>query len=345
MSAAPVYQPRYYESVAVRHVFSTFGGPCFVNVAWGFTGSPATRPELDALMLNGRRAVPVEVKAYQLDEAGAAAVVAKYQHLGFSRLLLVTPAADSAAALLLAHSRALAVELLTFQPPPDAIWDWYDTTWPSLVPAWVNLALATGGHHLRFVLTRPTGSGRFVVGQQRSRIYDVTTLRRAVFQLPHPPARLLWSPQRFSIPRDLIARRARVTPLGGFVGVDIDGDRLHRARYACQLGEDKSCGFCLSWAMAEYERLRGLLPDVPCVDVVASGGRGLHVYYADDGGVRGQIIALAQTRQVRVDQNVSASPKHLLALPGSFHAGPARPVASLGMPGRHSAPGEVRQCS
>jgi hypothetical protein len=192
MRAVPMYQPRYYESAAVRQVAGMLDGQCFVNVAWGLTGSLATRSELDALIVRGRRLTPVEVKAYPLGEADAAGVLDKYGRLGFSCLFLVAPAFDRAAAALLANSRAPAVELVVFQPISDPIWEWYETAWPSLVPVWVHDALATGRHHVRFVLTQPTDSDRFVIGQQRSRIYDVAALRKAVFQLPHPPARLLF---------------------------------------------------------------------------------------------------------------------------------------------------------
>ena len=63
---APLYEPRYYERAAQQHVARVLPGSCFINVPWGLTGSPTTRPELDAVVLLGRRVVPVEIKAYEI---------------------------------------------------------------------------------------------------------------------------------------------------------------------------------------------------------------------------------------------------------------------------------------
>ena len=170
------------------------GVSLFINTPWGLAGNPASRPEIDAVALLERRAVPIEIKAYHV--------------------------------------------------------------WPRHVPGWVHSTLSTGLHHVRFVLSQPTRRGGFVVGQQRCQVYGVDTLSHLLRRLPSPPVHLLWTPLRFTIPRDVIARRSRLTALGGFVPVDIDGDRLHRASHACELVlMNAVCEYCLRYARREQGRL------------------------------------------------------------------------------------------
>jgi len=208
-----------------------------------------------------------------------------------------------------------------------------------MVPAWTRAAVASGRHHVRFVLIRPTGRGRFVIGQQRTRIYSADTVLRLAGRLPEPPARILWTPQRFATPRDLIARGSRVTPLGGLVPIDIDGDRLHQARHACQISTSAAVRpFCTRYSGAECRSLVEQLGETP-VDIVASGGRGVHVYYEDHGDVRDRAVKLSRNLAVRLDENVTASLKSTVALPGSLHAGSMQPVVSLMTTKR-----EVRPC-
>ncbi|MGH3872458.1 MAG: hypothetical protein ACRDSR_13300 [Pseudonocardiaceae bacterium] len=325
----PVYEPRFYERAAQHHVARLFLGPVFVNVRWGLRGSLATRYELDALVFRTRQAVPVEIKAHSLSDADTDEIITKYRGIGFRHIVLVVPGASGEAGRRLAEMRIPSVELVLFCPDLDAIRDWYRTWWPQTVPAWTCAALASGRHHVRFVLTRPTERGRFVIGQQRTRIYSADTLLRLVGFLPAPPARILWTPQRFSTPRDLIARGSRVTPLGGFVPIDIDGDRLHQAHHACQISSSAAvCPFCTRYARAECRSLVEALGGTP-VDIVASGGRGVHVYYEDDGGVRDRAVKLSRNGMVRLDENVTVSVKSTVALPGSLHAGSMQPVVSL----------------
>lgn len=336
---APLYEPWFYERVAQQHVAGIFSGPTFVNVRWGLIGSLATRRELDALVFRTRHAIPVEIKAHPLDDGNTDEIVAKYSRMGFPCIILIAPSVSTEAGRRLADSKAPYVELILFHPDLDAIRDWYCTMWPQKMPAWTHAALASGRHHVRFVLSRPTNQGRFVIGQQRTRVYSADTVLRLVACLPAPPVRILWTPQRFTTPRDLIARRSRVTSIGGFVPVDIDGDRLHQARHACQISASEAvCQFCIRYADIECRSLLRQLGETP-VDVLASGGRGIHVYYEDDGDVRERVVKLSRDRAIRLDENVTASLKSTVALPGSLHAGSMRPVASI-----MNASREVAQC-
>lgn len=324
----PVYEPRYYERSAQRHMTQHLGVSLFINTPWGLAGSPASRPEIDAVALLERRVVPIEIKAYHLDIQDIEEIHAKYNGLGFRRLILVAPGVSRSAAHSLATRNAPSTEIVIFHPVVTKIAEWYDHVWPRHVPGWVHSTLSTGLHHIRFVLSQPTYRGGFVVGQQRSRVYGVDTLSHLLRRLPSPPVRLLWTPLRFTIPRDVITRRSRLTPLGGFVPVDIDGDRLHRAFHACEIAlTNDSCQFCLRYARHEQERLFEQLTTRP-IAVVTSGSRGVHIYYPDDGAVRGKLLHLANRRAIRLDENVTASIKATVALPGSLHAGNHRPVAS-----------------
>lgn len=335
----PLYEPRFYERAAQWHVAGLFSDPISVNVRWGLIGSLATRPELDALVFRTRHAVPVEIKAHPIGIDGADEIVAKYGRMGFPCIILIVPALSPEASGRLADSKAPHVELILFQPDLDVIRDWYGTMWPQQVPAWTHTALASGRHHVRFVLSRPTSEGRFVIGQQRTRVYSADTVLRLVTCLPSPPVRILWTPQRFTTPRDLIARRSRVTSIGGFVPVDIDGDRLHQARHACQISTSEAgCQFCMRYAEIECRSLLRRIGETP-VDVLASGRRGVHVYYEDDGDVRERVVKLSRDRTIRLDENVTTSLKSTVALPGSLHAGSMQPVVSIMKSSR-----EVAQC-
>jgi len=278
----PLYEPRFYERMAQQHVTRLFPGPTFVNVRWGLIGSLATRHELDALVFQTRHAVPVEIKAHPLSDGDTDEIVAKYGLMGFPRIILIAPSVSAKASRRLADSKAPYVEFIVFHPDLDTIRDWYCTIWPQKVPAWTHAALRSGRHHVRFVLSQPTNEGRFVIGQQRTRVYSAGTVLRLVACLPAPPARILWTPQRFrsrkeisyflgatskpvartdahncalvislrllTTPRDLIARGSRVTSIGGFVPIDIDGDRLHQARHACQISTSEAvCQFCMRY--------------------------------------------------------------------------------------------------
>ncbi len=231
----PLYEPRSCERMTQQHVARLFPDPICVNVRWGLIGSLATRHELDALVFRTRRAVPVEIKAHSLSDGDTDEIVAKYRRIGFPRIILIAPAISPKASRRLADGRAPPVELILFHPDLDAIRDWYCSNWPQKVLAWTHATLTSGRHHVRFVFSRPTNRGHFVIGQQRTRIYSADTVLRLVACLPAPPARILWTPQRFTTPRGLIARRSRVTSIGGFVPIDIDGDRLHQALHACQI--------------------------------------------------------------------------------------------------------------
>jgi hypothetical protein len=271
----------------------------------------------------------VEAKAHRIDGGESEAIMAKYRRLGFRELVLLAPGASSSAQRVLANSRTPSVEFLAFRPETAEIREWYRTAWPNDVPHWVHATLASGRHHLRFVLSQPATAGRLVIGQQRSRVYSVEAVARLMDRLPSAAARVLWTPQRFTIPRDLIARKSRVTPLGGFIAVDIDGDRLHRAAHACLLPTaHDGCPFCRMHADREGRRLIASLATRP-VDVLASGGRGVHLYFEDAGGARQRLLDLARRKAARIDENISSSLKATIALPGSLHAGSMRPVASL----------------
>lgn len=328
INVAPAYEPRYYERAAQRHMARYLQARLLINVPWGLCGSPASRPEIDAVFILDRRVTPIEIKAYLLDIPDVEQIIAKYTTLGFRRLIIVAPGVSDQAVRRLTRE-TLATELVLFQPETGEISDWYDHVWPRHVPYWVRVALSSGRHHIRFVMSRPTGKGRFVVGQQRSRVYGVETLSRLLRALPSPPVRVLWIPLRFTIPRDVIARKSQLTPLGGFVPVDIDGDRLHRPLHACELApEDGVCQFCLRHARREQVKLCDHLTVRP-VDVVTSGGRGVHIYYHDNGLIRTELLGLANRRAIRMDENVTASTKATVALPGSLHAGSMRPITSL----------------
>ncbi len=336
---APLYEPRFYERTAQRHVTRLFPGPIFVNVRWGLIGNLATRYDLDALVFQTRRAVPVEIKAHSLSDGDTDEIVAKYRRIGFPHIILIAPAISLKAGRRLADSRAPSVELILFHPDLDAIRDWYCSNWPQKVPAWTHATLTSGRHHVRFVLSQPANRGQFVIGQQRTRVYSADTVRRLVACLPAPPARILWTPQRFTTPRDLIARRSRVTSIGGFVPIDIDGDRLHQALHACQISTSEAvCQFCMRYADIEYRSLVQRLGETP-VDVLTSGGRGIHVYYEDYGDVRERVVKLSRDHTIRLDENVTTSLKSTVSLPGSLHAGSMQPVTSIMKAAR-----EVAQC-
>lgn len=327
---AATFEPRFYERAAQRHLAGVVGQPVFMNVPWGLTGAPATRCEIDAMLVRDGRVIPAEVKAHRVEVDTAEEVIAKYGRLGFRDLVVVAPDFTPGAAALLGGSTVPKAEVVRFLPALEEIAAFYAADWHARVPGWVHDTLATGGHHVRFLLTRPSTAGHLVIGQPRTRIYDAAMIARIVRRLPNPPARVLWTPQRFTIPRDLIARRSRVTALGGFLPVDIDGDRLHRANHACQTGPaDAACPHCLRYALREYGRLTAALPEAAWTDVLCSGGRGLHAYLPDDAGLRAHLLRTVQEKRIRIDVNVSVSPKTTIALPGSLHAGTMLPVAAL----------------
>ena len=326
---APTYEPRFYERAAQRWIAQWAAGDFYANVRWGVTGSPSTRPEIDGLIVAAdRRVTAVEVKAFPVDLVAFETIVAKYADLGFSSLLLVSPGFGSSVAGRARRTLdGLRVHLRSFEPDLLAIRQWYEEVWPSRVPAWVHDALASGRHHVRFMLARPTERGSFVVGQQRTRVYDVATVSRLIALLPGPPIRVLWTPQRFTIPRDLSARGSRLNPMGGYIPVDIDGDRLHNANYACHLDRSGACPFCDLYAYREVARLTALIEQTP-IDVLSSGGRGVHAYFGSNVD-RPSVLRLAADAKVRLDVAVTASLRATVSLPGSLHAAGMRPVARL----------------
>jgi hypothetical protein len=323
------FEPRFYERAAQLHLAGIVGGPIWTNVAWGTGGAPSTRAEIDAMWPRLGRIIAAEAKAHRVEIASAEEIVSKYRRLGFTELVVIAPDFAPTAARALAAATFPAVQVETFSPDLSAIAAFYDGDWTGQIPAWVHDALATGLHHVRFMLTRPT-DGHLVIGQRRTRIYDAATIGRAIAALPVPPARILWTPQRFTIPRDLIARRSTVTALGGFVPIDIDGDRLHQAHHACQISTDEpGCPHCAAYARREWGRLAEALPHAQVVDVLSSGGRGLHAYLHDGPGVRQRVLQAARGAGLRIDESVTDSVKTTIAFPGSLHAGTMRQVTSL----------------
>ena len=330
--SAAIFEPRFYERRAQRHLAALAGVPVWINVPWGLTGNPASRPEVDAIWFRSGRAVAAEVKAHQVDAAEAGEITGKYRSLGFRELIVIAPGFTPSASRSLALTRHPAAEQVPFSPDPSEVAGFYQGSWQERVPAWVHDALATGLHHVRFVLTQPTARGRFVIGLPRTRVYHAGTITRAISALPSPPARVLWTPQRFTIPRDVIARGSRLTALGGHVAVDIDGDRMHRADHACQLAPGTAgCPHCLPRAERELRRLDDRLGHPPWTDVLLSGGRGIHAYLPDDSEARRLVLAAAGTG-IRIDASVTASLKTTIAMPGTLHAANGQPVASRAHP-------------
>lgn len=74
------------------------------------------------------------------------------------------------------------------------------------------------------------------------------------------------------------------------------------------------------------------------VDVLTSGGRGIHVYYEDHGDVRERVVKLSREREIRLDENVTTSLKSTVALPGSLHASSMQPVESIMKAAREVTP-------
>jgi DNA primase catalytic subunit len=95
----------------------------------------------------------------------------------------------------------------------------------------------------------------------------------------------------------------------------------------------------MRYADAECRSLVQQLDEAP-VDVLASGGRGVHVYYEDHGDVRERVVKLSRERAIRLDENVTTSLKSTVALPGSLRAGSMQLVESI-----MEAAREVTQCS
>jgi hypothetical protein len=326
-----VFEPRFYEGAALRHLAVLAAEPVWVNVPWGLSGAPATRPEIDGVYRRDGRAVAAEVKAHRVGQQTAEEIHAKYRALGLRDLIVIAPSFTQPAAACLTGSRHRpATELITFTPDLDAIGAYYRGEWSAAVPDWVHDCLACGLHHIRFMLTAPGDTGHVIAGQPRSRMYDTSAITRAIARLPVPPARVLWAPQRFTIPRDLIARRSHLTALGGLIPVDIDGDRLHIASHACQLVPGQpGCAHCLAHAIREFRVLAGLLGDGDWVQVLFSGSRGVHAYLRGDDSDRSRLITAARSGGVRIDIPVTASLKTTISLPGSLHAASGHAIAPL----------------
>jgi hypothetical protein len=285
------------------------------------------------------------VKSHQMTYVHCADLVAKYIRLGFHDLVLVAPSAHSAGERLLAASHRPRVQFMRFAPDLEEVRSWYVDHWARLVPDWTHEALATGRHYVRFILAGRTMRGGYAVGQTRSRVYRTDTIGEMMLRLPFPPVRILWSPQRFTTPRDLGARGSSMTALGGYVAVDVDGDRLHRARHSCEItAQQPYCVACERYAWREISHLLSNLHGVEPVALVTSGGRGLHAYFADDGTTRHEILRTARTLHLRIDEGVTTSCKTTIALPGSLNAGAMLPVTAVdhtpGMPQRQ----EVTAC-
>jgi hypothetical protein len=329
--SGPVFEPRFYEGAAVRHLAVLAGEPIWVNVAWGLNGTPATRPEIDGICRRDGRFVAAEVKAYRVGQQSAERIQAKYRELGFRELIVIAPSfTRSAAACLTRRGQRPAAELITFAPDLEAVRAYYSGGWSATVPDWVHNCLSSGMHHVRFMLTQPTGTGHIVVGQPRSRIYDTEAISRAIARLPAPPARVLWTPQRFTIPRDVIARRSHLTALGGPIPVDIDGDQLHIASHACQLAPGQpGCVHCLAYAVREFARLIDALGPGDWAPVLFSGSRGVHGYLRGDNTDRSRLLNASTAGDIRIDTPVTAVMKATISLPGSLNAASGHAIAPL----------------
>lgn len=329
--SGPVFEPRFYEGAALRCLAVLAGEPIWVNVPWGLSGTPATRPEIDGICRRDGRFAAAEVKAYRVGQQSAQQIQAKYRELGFRELIVIAPSFTlSAAACLTGPRRRPAAELITFTPDLEAIRAYYRGGWSAAVPDWVHDCLTSGMHHVRFMLTQPTDTGHIIVGQPRSRMYDTESISRAIARLPAPPARVLWTPQRFTIPRDVIARRSHLTALGGPIPVDIDGDHLHIASHACQLAPGQpGCFHCLAHAIREFARLIDILGPGDWAQALFSGGRGVHGYLRGDNTDRSRLLDAAAAGGVRIDTPVTASMKATISLPGSLNAASGHAIAPL----------------
>lgn len=322
-----MFEPRFYERAAQRYIAAQCYGSTFINVPWGYEGGLDTRDEIDAILRRSGRLVAVEVKSHPTTLSHCETLIAKYARLGFRDLILIAPAVDPAGARLLAASRQPLVQFVGYAPDLVELRDWYVTNWPAFVPDWTQVALLTGKHYVRFILAQRGETGGFAIGQTRSRIYRAESIGAMMARLPAPPARILWSPQRFTTPRDLGARGSKLTALGGYVAVDVDGDRLHRSKHSCEItARIPYCIACQRYAWRELNLLLTELDGIAPVALVSSGGRGVHAYFHDTGTVRREILQVARRHRLRIDEGVTASDKTTIALPGSLNAGTMVPV-------------------
>lgn len=322
------FEARFFERYVHTQLAKQADVSVWVNVAWGITGPVAGRTEIDALTRTSRGLEAVEVKSHTLDEPTAEHIVDTYAPLGFAGVRVIAPDATPEAAAYLKRHPGFALEVL--HPDLEPITVYYAETFADRVPAWVADSLATGQHHIRFILSTPDARGRWVYGQPRSRMYTPQAIAAAISRLPSPPARVLWTPTRFTIPRDAIARGSNLTPIGGYIAVDVDGDKLHAAHHACTLPPGQAtCPHCLERARGEAERLLTAAPELTWTPALHSGGRGVHAYTRAETGVRQHLTAIIKTHRIGCDASVTTSSKATVALPGSLHAGTGLAVAPV----------------
>jgi len=317
-----IFEPQFYERRALHHFAKTREVNLLINCRVPEAGVPLMRQvEIDGLVRTDGPAIAIEVKSTRLDERDVAAIRAWYRDVGFCNTVVIAP--DFTADAIRKHRPHARCELLAYRPNEDAIFRWYEA-WRPGWPSWVAAAIASGRHHFRYVLTRASLRGGRVVNQIAKRIYDCDGVIRDLLRLPHPPARVYWSPQRWSTPKDVYRRETGPLALGGLGVLDIDGTPLHAAMHACEIGPRSSrCDHCRRRSLGEARTAVRLWPNSsPALSgVIDSGNRGLHMYFRASHAdmMKAAAIQLAAAG-VRLDFGASASRRAVVGLPGSLYA-------------------------
>lgn len=340
------YDPEMYERQGLTFASSILDKTLHVNVRWGsLDKAPANRPEVDGIADMSEYLLAVEVKSFPLTADDLSSLIDGYVSMGVLDLLVVAPEmpARSSASNNLRHLR-----LETFKPDLDEIWSWYSCWMPEL-PIGVADSLESGRHSFHYVLSAGRNRrGRHVANQVSKRIASIGALKRDLGRLAYPPAKVLWSTNQWTTPKDLYFRNSKPIAIGGLYVLDFDGPKLHNAWSDCQLHfRDRRCPECRIAALIECRKALEVVRGIDLhgsVGIFDSGNRGCHLYCARTTTPL-ELLSILHSAGVQFDPETLTNEKSFVAFPCSLNAQTLLPLEeiSIDVIGRDRSPSGEQQ--
>lgn len=319
---ATAYEAHYYERRALSYIGQLLNRPILLNVRYPILGNLfRSRPEIDGMAIDERGVIAVEVKSFALSHSDIEQILTKYHTLAFRRLVIVAPRFP----VTKIHRATFdSVELVAYSPDEQPISGYY-ATWCDVLPPATVSSLSSGCHSFRYVMSRAFRKGKAVFNQVDKRICHVDDLRKDIARFRAPVSKVLWSPTRWSNPKDLFFPNPRATQFfGGFLVIDIDGTALHQSMHPCELlPGDSLCLHCIRRATIECQRAILALRShgLEAAFVCKSGNRGFHIYvHLDTDATRSQVVEIMKANDIVYDPIVANSRKSFVAFPTSLNA-------------------------
>ncbi|HAN09076.1 MAG TPA: hypothetical protein DCP90_00500 [Clostridiales bacterium] len=325
-----MFEPKFYENKAMIHLSKMFDKNICRNFRYSAnTGPIKNLPEIDGILEKDHKLYAIEAKSFIINQEDLVEIMYKYKLLGFRRLIIISPDyTKEAIQLTCSQSKFEELILEKYSPDLQSIDKWYKD-WNSSLPPQLEGSLSSGRHSFRFILSKTNTGKRIVVNQVSSRITCIYDIKKEIERLSSPPVKVLWSTQKWTIPKDLYFRNNKLVNLGGFVVIDLDGQKMHSAFFDCELSAcTPNCMHCYKITKKEMKIAYAKFAenDIHPSFVTDSGNHGFHMYIDINNYNLAGIREILNRHEIRYDKIVFDNNRAFVAFPTSLNGETNLPI-------------------